>query len=90
MHARVPPVHSLSEGKGRGEEEACRGRGGNGRALSDPPSPPGGLPILGLQGGDFPVAERVSREVLSLPIFPELSDDEVRYVAERLVEAVGA
>lgn len=32
--------------------------------------------------GDFPEAERASREVLSLPIHPGLTDDQVRYVAE--------
>ena len=31
-----------------------------------------------------PVAERCAAEVLSLPIYPELSDDEVRYVAETI------
>ena len=30
----------------------------------------------------FPVSERLCREVLSLPIFPELRDDEVQYVVE--------
>ena len=32
--------------------------------------------------GSFPVAEECSREVLTLPVFPELTDDEVNYVAE--------
>jgi dTDP-4-amino-4,6-dideoxygalactose transaminase len=26
--------------------------------------------------GDFPVAERASQEVLSLPVYPELTDDQ--------------
>jgi dTDP-4-amino-4,6-dideoxygalactose transaminase len=32
--------------------------------------------------GDFPVAEQVSREVLSLPMFPELKDSEIKYICE--------
>ncbi|MEJ0088731.1 MAG: DegT/DnrJ/EryC1/StrS family aminotransferase [Limisphaerales bacterium] len=32
---------------------------------------------LGHKAGDFPVAEKASREVISLPIFPELTDAQV-------------
>ena len=37
---------------------------------------------LGHQPGDFPVAEKAAREVLSLPMFPELTDAQIRRVAE--------
>lgn len=35
---------------------------------------------LGYQNGDLPVAERMARESLSLPLYPELRDEEVAHV----------
>lgn len=36
---------------------------------------------LGYQEGDFPVAEKAARQCLSLPIYPELNDDQIERVA---------
>lgn len=46
----------------------------------------GAFSALGYKFGDFPEAERASKEVLSLPMFPELTDDEVYRVAEVIRE----
>jgi len=42
---------------------------------------------LGHHAGDFPVAEQVAREVLSLPIFPEMTRDQVQTVAAAVMGA---
>ncbi len=39
---------------------------------------------LGCKKGDFPVAEKVSKEILSLPMNPYLSDEEIEYICEVL------
>jgi len=39
---------------------------------------------LGYKRGDFPVAEKCCSEILSLPIFPEMTDDQIQYVADTI------
>jgi len=41
---------------------------------------------LGFEQGSFPVAEQLCNEILSLPIFPEMTTGQVHYVASQVVE----
>jgi len=44
---------------------------------------------LGYVEGDFPESERAAKEVVALPIFPELTEDQQRYVVAQIAEFVG-
>ena len=44
---------------------------------------------LGHKEGDFPIAERVCKEILALPMYPELSTDEVDYVCDTIASFYG-
>lgn len=40
---------------------------------------------LGYRSGDLPETERACAEVLALPVYPELTDEQIRYVAEQVL-----
>ena len=44
---------------------------------------------LGYTKGAFPIAEKLADEFLSLPMFPELTEEQIEYVARCVSEAVG-
>ena len=41
---------------------------------------------LGYKKGDFPVTEKQTDTILSLPVFPELTNEQVDYVCDKIVE----
>lgn len=41
---------------------------------------------LGYKEGDFPVAEEAAKRLLSLPMFPELTEEQIRHVGESIRE----
>lgn len=45
--------------------------------------------FLGLKKGSFPVAERAGERVLSLPNYPEMTEEQLAYVVEQVRRAVG-
>jgi dTDP-4-amino-4,6-dideoxygalactose transaminase len=40
--------------------------------------------FLGYMEGDFPAAEAACREILSLPMYPELKEDDIQYIVESI------
>ena len=44
------------------------------------------LDYLGYKKGDFPVTEQLAEQILSLPIYPEMPDEHVEFVAEKINE----
>jgi dTDP-4-amino-4,6-dideoxygalactose transaminase len=41
---------------------------------------------LGYKRGDFPVTEQITEEIISLPMYPELSEDKIRFVVRSIKE----
>ena len=51
-----------------------------------PPHLQGAYGGLGYREGDFPVTEELAKSVLSLPIFPGLTEEEIEYVCENIID----
>jgi len=43
---------------------------------------------LGMKAGSLPVSEQAAQEVLSLPMYPELTEEQIRIVAEAVTKAL--
>ncbi|MBZ2174082.1 DegT/DnrJ/EryC1/StrS family aminotransferase [Schnuerera sp. xch1] len=43
---------------------------------------------LGYKKGDFPISEKISNEILSLPMWPELKEEDINYVCKKLNDLV--
>jgi dTDP-4-amino-4,6-dideoxygalactose transaminase len=41
---------------------------------------------LGYQKGDFPMTEKLTNEILTLPIYPELTKEELAYIVQKIKE----
>ena len=37
---------------------------------------------LNLKEGDFPISEKVSKEIMSLPMNPYVTDEEIEYISK--------
>ena len=81
-HSRAGTRCSRSESPGKRSRVRC--------ALSGPDSFAGGMPKSRLQEGAFPIAESLADQFLSLPMFPELTEEQIEYVIRCVTEAVGA
>ena len=46
-----------------------------------------GFEDLGYRIGDYPHSEQAAAEVLSLPMYAELTDDQIHYVAKSLIDS---
>jgi len=44
---------------------------------------------LNYRAGDLPQTERACREVLALPVYPELPEEQVQYAARELLAIAG-
>ena len=44
---------------------------------------------LGYRPGDFPVTEALAGKILSLPMFAELTPEQIHYVVDSLGQAIG-
>jgi dTDP-4-amino-4,6-dideoxygalactose transaminase len=89
QRARLASLRGASRQAGRGAGEAQRRGDRRGHPLPGPLHLHGALSDLGYRQGDFPEAERAANEILSLPMYPHITEEQQGRVAEALRQAVG-
>ena len=43
---------------------------------------------LGYKNGDFPESQKAADETIALPVFPELTEEQLNYVVEMIVKFI--
>jgi len=43
---------------------------------------------LGYKDGNFPIAEKISQEIMSLPMNPYVNDEEITYIVKKVIECI--
>ena len=43
---------------------------------------------LGYKAGDFPESERAAKETLAIPIYPDLTEEQIRYVVDTIIRSI--
>jgi len=71
------------------QEYLARNDIGTGIHYKNPVHLQGALKCFRYKKGDFPVAENVCSEILSLPIYPELTCSQIEYVAKKIKDFYG-
>ena len=85
--SRLSPVrHARARIAMRSCGSSRRARRADRHPLSDPHPSAGGLQDLGYSRGRFPVTERLSEEIVSLPMYPELGAGQLQTVADAVAE----
>ena len=46
------------------------------------------IKMFNYKDGDFPKAEKFAKNIVSLPMFPEITDEQVKYVCEKILEVI--
>jgi dTDP-4-amino-4,6-dideoxygalactose transaminase len=46
--------------------------------------------LFGYKPGDFPIAEQASREALSIPLYPEMTGEQIHFVLDKVGEILGS
>ena len=40
---------------------------------------------LGFKKGDYPISEKIHKEIISIPLRPDLKENEVDYISEKIL-----
>jgi dTDP-4-amino-4,6-dideoxygalactose transaminase len=90
--AGVKPVYHIfalrHEQRSLVQDFLDRSRIGWGKHIAKPIHLQPGYRFLGYSEGSFPVSEALYREIVSLPVYPELSESQKDYVADKLTRFV--
>ena len=41
---------------------------------------------FGFKKGDYPVSEKLAKEILSIPIYPELTEEQRKYIVDNITQ----